>query len=78
LDEQKEKILGGKPIAPEHFAEWKDHPITRLLRLELSSKQLEAAQEIIEKPQQDNSVNRGFIEVAELMLEWKPEGLEDE
>lgn len=80
LDAALDKLTEGKEVSPEAFAEWRSHPITQMLMLEVKSTQLDAAQELLKAKSLDGYEEklRGMVDVCEQIIEWRPETQEKE
>jgi len=83
LEDAQEKLLKGKMLSAESFEEWRTHPVTQLLMLELKQQQLAALSSTIPMP--SNFIGKdllvGKIEAIEEVLDWNPREeaeLEDE
>lgn len=80
IDELKLKITDGKKFSAEHISEWKQHPITRLLMLELREKQIDALASManIDSLHDADNLYQGYMLAFEAVLEWTPPEVEDE
>ena len=74
LDASKAKMLEGGKLPAEAVEEWRNHPVTKLLMIDLKSDQIDA---IIQYLKEADPKLLGIINAVEKILEWEPE-VEDE
>lgn len=78
LELTQKNLLEDSEISPEAFNEWRSHPITKLMMLDLSIVQLDTINKALNNPAQIDW-HGGFNESVEQVLTWTPvEEKEDE
>lgn len=75
LDAQQEKLLKGKPISAEALEEWRTHPVTKLLMIDLKLIQLNQAAFVMSSNGDVTALEnhaRGKINLLDDILDWNP------
>jgi hypothetical protein len=71
LEEERESLLDNSKLSPEALNEWKNHPITLMLMIELKKNQLQALDYIVGDGDHCDKY-RGIIDTIDQIIEFNP------